>query len=86
VLEIARAARSRKLKDSRARLEAGYRRLLGLVRATVRDAERVMGELADGVRVAVGQRACKVVMHAQAQIAQMLPLVHRVMGRREPAS
>jgi IS5 family transposase len=81
VLEIARAARSRNLKNSRARLEAGYRRLLGLVSATVRDAERVMAELADGARVAVGQRACKVVMHAQAQIAQMLPLVRRVMAQ-----
>jgi IS5 family transposase len=81
VLEIARAARSRNLKNSRARLEAGYRRLLGLVSATVRDAERVMAELADGARVAVGQRACKVVMRAQAQIAQMLPLVRRVMAQ-----
>jgi transposase InsO family protein len=33
VLAISRAARSRNLKDSRARLQAGYRRLLGLVRA-----------------------------------------------------
>ena len=32
VLEISRAARSRDLKNSRARLEAGYRRLLALVR------------------------------------------------------
>src|SRR5262249_6920252 len=53
VLEISRAARSRNLKDSRVRLEAGYRRLLELGRATVRDAERVMGEWADGVRIAV---------------------------------
>jgi IS5 family transposase len=81
VLEIARAARSRNLKNSRARLEAGYRRLLGVVSATVRDAERVMAELADGVRVAVGQRACQVVVRAQAQIAQMLPLVRRVMAQ-----
>jgi len=81
VLEIARAARSRNLKDSRARLEAGYRRLLGLVRATVRDAERVMAELADGARVAIGQRACKVVTRAQAQIARMLPLVQRVIAQ-----
>jgi hypothetical protein len=51
VLELARAARSRNLKDSRARLKTGYRRLLYLVRATVRDAERVMAELAQGARV-----------------------------------
>lgn len=81
VLEISRAARSRNLKDSRARLQAGYRRLLALVRATVRDAECVMAELVQGVRVAVGQRACKVVARAQAQIAQMLPLVQRVIAQ-----
>jgi Transposase domain (DUF772) len=81
VLEISRAARSRNLKDSRARLQAGYRRLLTLVRATVRDAERVMAELVQGARVAVGQRACRVVIRAQAQIAQMLPLVQRVIAQ-----
>ncbi len=81
VLEISRAARSRNLKNSRARLEAGYRRLLGLVRATVRDAQRVMAELAEGVRVAVGQHACRVVVRAQAQITQMLPLVQRVIAQ-----
>jgi IS5 family transposase len=81
VLEISRAARSRNLKNSRARLEAGYRRLLSLVRATVRDAERVMAELTDGLRVAVSQRACKVVMRAQGLIAQMLPLVRRVIAQ-----
>jgi transposase, IS5 family len=81
VLEISRAARSRKLTVSRARLQAGYRRLLGLVRATVRDAERVMKELAEGRRVAVGQRACQVMARAQAQLAQMLPLVQRVIAQ-----
>jgi len=64
---------------SRARLQVGYRRLLGLVRATVRDAERVRKELAEGRRVAVGQRACRVVARAQAQLVYMLPLVQRVV-------
>ena len=81
VLAISRAARSRNLKDNRARLEAGYRRLLGLVRATVRDAERVLAELASGARVAVGQRACRLVMRTQAQIARILPLVRRVIAQ-----
>jgi IS5 family transposase len=81
VLAISRAARSRNLKDNRARLEAGYRRLLGLVRATVRDAERVLAELASGARVAVGQRACRIVMRTQAQIARILPLVRRVIAQ-----
>lgn len=79
VLEISRAARSRNLKDRRARLQAGYRRLLAVVRATVHDAERVMAELAAGARVAIGQRAGKIVTRAQTQLAQMLPLVQRVI-------
>jgi hypothetical protein len=40
-----------------------------------------MAELADGVRVVVSQRACQVVVRAQAQVAQMLPLVCRVMAQ-----
>jgi transposase, IS5 family len=79
MLEIARAARSRNLTVSRGRLQTGYRRLLGLVRATVRDAKRVMAELVAGMRVAVGQRACQLVARAQAQLAHMLPLVQRVI-------
>ena len=79
VLEISRAARSRKLKDRRARLQAGYRRLLAVVRATVHDAKRVMAELAQGARVAVGQHAGQIVTRAQAQLAQLLPLVQRVI-------
>jgi IS5 family transposase len=81
VLEISRAARSRNLTVSRTRLQAGYRRLLGLVRATVRDAERVMKELAEERRIAVGQRACRVVARAQAQMAHMLSLVQRVIAQ-----
>ena len=55
VLEIARAARSRSLSEARPRLERGYAQLLALVRATVRDAERVMTELSTGVRAAGNQ-------------------------------
>jgi len=79
LLEISRAARSRNLKDSRPRLQAGYRRLVGVVRATVRDAQRVMAEVADGLRAAVSPRAGQAVMRAQTQITQMLPLVQRVI-------
>jgi transposase, IS5 family len=78
LLEIARTARSCNLTVSQTRLQTGYRRLLGLVRATLRDAKRVMVELA-GMRVAVGQRACQVVARAQTQIVYMLPLVQRVI-------
>jgi hypothetical protein len=59
VLEISRAARSRNLKNSRARLEAGYRRLMSLVRGTVRDAERVMTELADGLELQLANGPAK---------------------------
>jgi len=83
VLEISRAARSPKLKVSRARLQAGYRRLLAVVRATVHDAKRVMAELAQGRRVAIGQRASKIVTRAQAQLGQLLPLVQRVIAQTQ---
>ena len=81
VLEISRAARSRDFKHARARLEAGYRRLLALVRATVRDAERVMAEVASGARVAVAESGRNVVERGRAQIERMLPLVRRVIAQ-----
>ena len=81
VLEISRAARSRDFKHARARLQAGYRRLLALVRTTVRDAERVMAEVASGARVAVAERGRNGIERGQAQIERMLPLVRRVMGQ-----
>ena len=83
VLEISRVARSRKLKDRRARLQAGYRRLLAVVRATVHDAKRVMTELAQGARVAIGPRAGKIVTRAQTQLAQLLPLVQRAIAQTQ---
>ena len=81
VLEISRAARSRDFKHARARLEAGYRRLLALVRATVRDAERVMAQVASGARVAVAESGRHGVERGQAQIERMLPLVKRVIAQ-----
>lgn len=81
VLEISRAARSHNLNQARPRLTAGYRRLLGVVRSTVRDAERVMAELAAGARLAVGGRARKAVARAQAQLEQMTPLLRRVIAQ-----
>jgi len=81
VLEISRAARSRDFKHARSRLEAGYRRLLALVRATVRDAQRVMSEVTSGARVAVSERGRNVLARTQRQVEQMLPLVGRVIAQ-----
>lgn len=81
VLEISRAARSQNLKHSRERLTAEYRSLLCLVRAPVRDAQRVMVEVASGARVAVSKDGLLAVIRAQAQIEQMLPLVGRVRAQ-----
>jgi IS5 family transposase len=81
VLEIARAARSRSLTEARPRLERGYARLLALVRATVRDAERVIKELSDGVRAAVIQPAQRIVATAQRQLETVVPLVGRVVAQ-----
>jgi transposase, IS5 family len=80
VLEISRAARSRDFKHARSGLQAGYRRLLALVRATVRDAQRVMSEVTSGARVAVSERGRKVLARTQRQVEQMLPLVGRVIA------
>lgn len=81
VLEISRAARSRAFKTARARLETGYRRLLSLVRATVRDAEQVVAEVASGARVAVARRGHGLVTRSRAQIERLLPLVRRVIAQ-----
>jgi transposase, IS5 family len=81
VLEISRAARSRDFKHARTRLEAGYRRLLALVRATVRDAQRVLSEVASGARVALNQRGRNMIERSQRQVEQMLPLVGRVIAQ-----
>jgi transposase-like protein DUF772 len=83
VLEIARAARSRNFQQVRPRLERGYRRLLSIVRATMRDAERVIAELTGGVRVAVNQRAHKMVGKAQRQLERTVPLVRRVVAQTQ---
>ena len=42
-----------------------------------------MAELAEGRRVAIGQRAGKIVTRAQAQLAQLLPLVQRVIAQTQ---
>jgi IS5 family transposase len=83
VLEIARAARSRNFKQVRPRLERGYRRLLSIVRATMRDTERVIAELTGGVRVAVNQPAPKMVGKAQRQLERTVPLVRRVVAQTQ---
>jgi transposase, IS5 family len=76
VLEIARAARSR-AGQGRERLEQGYRGLLSIVRNTVRDAERVCGELSASTRSAQSQ----VVKTSQAQLEHYLPLLRRVVAQ-----
>jgi DDE family transposase len=81
VLEIARAARSRSVTEARPRLERGSARLLALVRATVRDAERVMKQLTDGARVAGAQSAQRIVAQAQRQLEAVVPLVGRVVAQ-----
>jgi transposase-like protein DUF772 len=81
VLEISRAARSRDFKHARPRLEAGYRRLLGLMRATMRDAERIVAEVVSGARVAVAKRGRKLVERSREQLERMLPLVRRTIAQ-----
>jgi IS5 family transposase len=81
VLEIARAARSR-AGQAQERLAQGYRRLLSIVRGTVRDAERVCAELSSGARVAV-EHTARLVASSQAQLEQLVPLVRRVIAQTQ---
>ena len=75
VVEIARAARGRMREASRERMRRGYERLLEIVRATVRDANRVIGEIAEGVRVAVSREALIMLEAGRTQVEHFLPLV-----------
>jgi IS5 family transposase len=49
----------------------------------MRDAERVIAELTGGVRVAVNQRAHKMVGQAQRQLERTVPLVRRVVAQTQ---
>jgi IS5 family transposase len=82
MLEIGRAARSRAKRgknQARQRLENSYRRLLALVRATVRDAQRVVSEIVAGVRVALTERALLITECGRIELEQMVALVRRVI-------
>jgi IS5 family transposase len=80
VLEIGRAARGR-ARQARARMTQSYLRLLAITRATVRDAERVLAEVATGVRTAATETALLAVLMATGSVQQMLPLVRRVIAQ-----
>jgi IS5 family transposase len=79
VLEIARAARSR-AGQGRERLVQGYRRLLSIVRSTVRDAERVCRELTTGTRKALRTHS-SLLTRSQAQLEHFVPLIGRVIAQ-----
>jgi IS5 family transposase len=81
LLEIGVAARSIVRKQSRERLERGYRRLLGLRRAAVRDAERIVSELAGGTRAPISEAADRLVQRARRSVEATLPLIGRVIAQ-----
>lgn len=81
LLEIGRAARSLVRKQARERLERGYRRLLALTGAAVRDAERIVSELAGGARISVSENAAGLVERARRKLEATLPLVGRVIAQ-----
>jgi IS5 family transposase len=68
-------------EQARSRMRRSYERLLEVVRATVRDAERVMAEITEGTRVAVSFKALMVLEVARAQVQYFLPLVARVIAQ-----
>ena len=80
VLEIGRAARSR-VGDARKQMGRSYRRLLAITRTTARDAERVVSEVAQGMRPVATRAAMLLVLCATAYLEAMLPLVGRVIAQ-----
>jgi len=80
VLEIGRAARSR-VGAARQQMERSYRRLLAITRATARDAERVVSEVAQAMRTVATRAAMLLVLGATAYLEAMLPLVGRVIAQ-----
>jgi IS5 family transposase len=78
-LEISRAARSRARQGARDRMQRGYARLLAIVRAVVRDTERMLGEVKDGARRALSRHAARLVDGARAELEHFLPLVRQVI-------
>jgi IS5 family transposase len=73
VWEIVRA--SRRQHPGRPRLVEGYRGLIALARATVREARRVVHEVATGVRQATGARARCLVARSCQVLETFLPRV-----------
>jgi len=80
VLEIGRAARSR-VGDARKQMVRTYKRLLAITRATARDAERVVSEVAQAIRTVATRAAMLLVLCATAYLEAMLPLVGRVIAQ-----
>ena len=77
VWEIVRA--SRRQRRGRPSLIEGYRRLIALARATVREARRVVHEVATGVRQATGARARRLVARSCQVLEAFLPRVEQVI-------
>jgi IS5 family transposase len=77
VLEIHRAARS-KQQSARERLKESYRKLVGLVKGVVRQAEAV---LRPGALEVVGN--AEKILFAQVGLEHYLPLVHQVVQQTE---
>ncbi len=77
VWEIVRASRAQ--RRGRSRLVEGYRQLIALTRATIREARRVVHEVAQGVRRAVGTKTPRVVTRSCQVLEAFLPRVEQVI-------
>jgi IS5 family transposase len=78
ILEIHRAARTF-TGGGKARLKESYRKLVGITRRVVRQAERTATDLASG-KLAVTGKALRVIV-AEGQLRHFLPLVKRVVAQ-----
>jgi IS5 family transposase len=80
VIEIHRAARVQ-TEAGRSRLRDGYRRLIGLARGVVRQAEGVMEAVATGTLPVVGDLGQAIGI--EAQLSHFVPLVRKVISQTQ---
>jgi IS5 family transposase len=80
VLAIARAARARG-RAAQERITTGYWKLLAIVRTVVRESERVVAELTQGVRRVTSGAVGRRVERARACVQHFVPLVERVVAQ-----
>lgn len=79
LLEIARITRSKRQKQTKEKLQAGYKRLLNATGQVVAQATRIAGEISSGVKKSKKRIEQLRLETLQAELERMIPLVRQVM-------